>query len=228
MPEDQSDALPGDPAKAFSDLCAEVSVLRRAVEALPAAIRENRPPDYAQDLAVIGKGLDEIGGQLDTIQKSPALKMTPEQQGQSIANAGSYLIREAMEKLERAADYADTERRALTHLIGNVHTKADQRFLIAMAAVFGLVAGLGIFVPLAYFMPFGLNNFIAARIVGGEKWDAGVALLNDADPNRWAQIVADSNLVDANRDKVTSCQKAAAASKKGERCTITVQPASGE
>jgi hypothetical protein len=72
-------------------------------------------------------------------------------------------------------------------------------------------------------MPFGLNNLIAAHIVGSEKWDARIALLNGADPNRWAQIVADSNLIEANRDKVTACQKAAAAAKKDERCTITVQ-----
>jgi hypothetical protein len=225
-----ADEQTGDPAQAFNELRAEVTVMRaevtvmrKALEALPAAIRENRPPDYAQDLAVIGKGLDEIGGQLETIQKSPALKMTPEQQGQSIANAGSYLIREAMEKLERAADYADTERRTLTHLIGNVHTKADQRFLIAMAAVFGLVVGLAASLPIASFMPFGLNNVIAAHIVGGEKWDAGATLLNDADPGRWAQIVADTNLVDANRDKITDCQKEAAKAKKDERCIISVK-----
>jgi hypothetical protein len=220
MAEDQA----SDPAKAFEDLRAEVSVLRKAVEALPAAIRENRPPDYAQDLAVIGKGLDEIGGQLETIQKSPALRLSPEQQGAVIANAGSNLIREAMQRLERAADYADTERRTLSQMIGTIHSKSDQRFLIIMAAVFGLVVGLAASLPIASIMPFGLNNIIAAHIVGGGRWDAGIALLNDADPNRWAQIAADSNLVDANRDKVTACQKAAAAAKKDERCTITVRP----
>jgi hypothetical protein len=223
MPDDQTEAQAGDPAKAFEDLRAEVSVMRKALEALPAAIRENRPPDYAQDLAVIGKGLDEIGGQLETIQKSPALKMTPEQQGQSIANAGSNLIREAMQKLERAADYADTERRTLTHMIGTIHSKSDQRFLMMMAAVLGLIVGLAASLPIASIMPFGLNNVIAAHIVGGEKWDAGTALLNDSDPNRWAQIVADSNLIEANRDKVIACQKAAATGKKDERCTITVK-----
>ena len=62
----------GDPAQAFEDLRAEVSVLRRAIEALPAAMRENRPPDYSPDLAVLGKGLDELGEQLETIMKSPA------------------------------------------------------------------------------------------------------------------------------------------------------------
>ena len=75
----------GDPAQAFEDLRSEVSVLRRAVEALPAAIRENRPADYSADLAILGKGLDEIGEQLETVIKSPALNLTPEQQGQGLS-----------------------------------------------------------------------------------------------------------------------------------------------
>lgn len=41
-----------DPAaRAFEDLCAEMTVLRRSVEALPQAWRDNRPPDYTEDLA---------------------------------------------------------------------------------------------------------------------------------------------------------------------------------
>ena len=89
MAEDQA----GDPAQAFEDLRAEVSVLRRAIEGLPAAIREKRPPDYSQDLAILGKGLDEIGQSLETVLASPALNLTPEQQGQGIARAGSALVR---------------------------------------------------------------------------------------------------------------------------------------
>jgi hypothetical protein len=224
MPEDHTEAQPGDPAQAFKDLGAEVSVLRKAVEALPAAIRENRPPDYSQDLGVIGKGLDEIGSQLETIQKSPALRMTPEQQGAAIAQSGRSMIIEAADALRRATQSLDTERSNLSYLIGTARTKQDQRFTLIMAAAFGLIVGLGIFLPLARMMPFGLNNVIAARVVGGEEWDAGIALLNDANADRWAQIAADTNLLEANRDKVTACQKEAATAKKDQRCIITVRP----
>ena len=219
MADDQT----ADPAQAFNELRAEVTVLRKAVEALPGAIRENRPPDYAQDLAVIGKGLDEIGSQLETIQQPPALRMTPEQQGQSIASAGSAMFREAAQKLERAAQEADRERYNLAQIIGTLRAKSDQRFIVIMATVFGLIVGLGIFMPLARIMPFGLNNLIAVRIVGSEEWDTGTTLLNDANADRWAQIVADTNLVEANRDKITDCQKDAAKAKKDERCIITVK-----
>lgn len=221
---DQPESQTNDPVKAFEDLRAEVSVLRKAIEALPAAIRDNRPPDYAQDLAVIGKGLDEIGGQLETIQKSPALRMSPEQQGQSIANAGSAVFREAAQKLDRAAQDADRERYNLSQMIGTLRGKSDQRFMVIMAALVGLIFGLGVFLPLAHILPFGLNNMFAARIVGGEEWDAGVTLLNDANANRWAQIVADTNLMEANRDKITACQKAAVAAKIDQRCVISIKP----
>ena len=60
--------------------------------------------------------------------------------------------------------------------------------------------------------------------MNADEWDAGIALIKRADPNRWAQTVADSNLVDANRDKITDCQKQTAKAKKDERCTITVRP----
>ena len=46
-----------DPAaRAFEDLCAEMTVLQRSVEAaLPQAWRDNRPPDYTDYLARVGK-----------------------------------------------------------------------------------------------------------------------------------------------------------------------------
>ncbi len=54
-PEERREA--NDPTQAFEDLRAEVSVMRRAVEALPGAWEENQPPDYSPDLGRIAKGL---------------------------------------------------------------------------------------------------------------------------------------------------------------------------
>lgn len=224
MPEDQA----ADPAKAFEDLRAEVSVLRKAVEALPGAIRENRPPDYAQDLAVIGKGLDEIGGQLDTIQKSPALRMTPEQQGASIANAGRAMISEAAETLRRAAQSADHERSNLSYLIGTVKAKREHWRDVAWAGGIALAIGL-VFSPLvASWLPFGLNTHVAALVMARNRWDAGEALMEAGNPPGWAQLVADTNLVHDNREKITACRGTATKTKKSERCTITVQPTPGQ
>lgn len=109
----------GDPAQAFEDLRSEVSVLRRAVEALPGTIRENRPADYSADLAVLGKGLDELGAQLETVLESPALNLTPEQQGQGIARAGMTAVREAVQRLDRATQEAERARDQVAGVVGH-------------------------------------------------------------------------------------------------------------
>ena len=228
MPDDQPDAQPGDPAQAFNDLRAEVSVLRKAVEAMPAAMRDNRPPDYAQDLAVIGKGLDEIGGQLEAIQKFPALRMTPEQQGQSIANAGSAMIREAAQKLDRAAQEADRERYNLSQMIGTLATKERLRTLWLIFLPLTFLLGFMVFPFAMRVMPASFEREVAATVMGATEWDAGTALMRAGNPDGWAQLTADANLVDANRDKITDCRTAAAKARKEERCIITVPAAAGQ
>ncbi|MGH7007566.1 MAG: DUF6118 family protein [Stellaceae bacterium] len=223
MLDDKIEAQPNDPAKAFTDLCAEVTVLRKAVEALPRAIRDNRPPDYWQDLGVLGKGLDEIAGQLETIQKSPALRMTPEQQGQSIASAGTAMLREAAQTFERAAQEADRERYNLSQMIGTVASKERLRMLWLIFLPLVFLVGFMAFPFLMRAMPLGFKNEVAAAIMSASEWDAGTALMKAGNPDGWAQLTADADLVVANRDRITDCQKDATKAKKEQRCSIIVQ-----
>ena len=211
-----------EPAQAFEDLRAEVSVLRKAIEALPDALDRNRSPDYSPDFAVIGQGMDAIGVSLENLQKHPALKMTAEQHGAAIANAGGALIREAVQKFDLAAQGADRERYNITNLIGTVRSKADQRFYLTIAVAIGLVVGFGVFPVVMRTMPFGINSAMAAVIMHANRWDAGIALMKDGNPDGWEQLTADANLVSANREKITDCRTAAAKEKKEQRCAITV------
>jgi hypothetical protein len=222
MTENTDHQEAADPAKAFEDLRAEVSVLRRAVEALPAAIAENRPPDYATDLGVLGKGLDAIGEQLDTIQKYPFLNMTPKQHGQEIAQAGSTMLREAAQKLDYAANTADRERENLKTMIGTARRKDEQRTWLIRTGVAGLVLGLILFPLLARALPFELNSYIAAAIIGENRWDAGLALLRSGNPDGWVQLTADANLATANREKIAGCRAVATKAKQEQNCSITV------
>ncbi|KXV60730.1 hypothetical protein AD947_01720, partial [Acetobacter tropicalis] len=61
-----------DPAaRAFEELCAEMTVLRRSVEALPQAWRDNRPPDYTEDLARVVKAMNAVGARMKAIEDTP-------------------------------------------------------------------------------------------------------------------------------------------------------------
>jgi len=225
MPEDHHAT---DPAQAFEDLRAEVSVLRKAIEALPDVLDRNRAPDYGPDFGVIGQGMDAIGVALENLQKHPALKMTAEQHGAAIANAGSGLIREAAQKLERAAQETDRERYNLSQMIGTLATKEQRRRFWAIILPLVFVLGFMAFPFAMRVMPAGFKREVAATVMDAGEWDSGTALMKAGNPDGWAQLTADADLVSANRDKITDCRTAAGKAKKEQRCVITVQSGAGQ
>lgn len=210
----------GDPAQAFEDLRSEVSVLRRAVEALPAAIRENRPADYSADLAVLGKGLDEIGEQLGTILKSPAMMMSPEAQGHAIAKSGQNLIRETAQRLDHAVRTVEEERSKLAGIVGQAWAQDRQFKLLCWTGGIALAVGLVLSPLVAGLLPFGLNTRIAALVMREDRWTAGETLMRVGNPAGWARLDADSRLVSDNRKAVDACGQAAARTGKPQRCTL--------
>ena len=213
-----------DPAQAFEDLRAEVSVLRRAIEAMPAAMRENRPPDYSQDLAVIGKGLDEVGEQLETVLNSPALMLSPEQQGQGIAKAGTALVREAAQRLDHAAQEAERERARLAGVIGQAWAQDRQFRLLCWTGGAAFAVGLVLSPVVAGLLPFGLNTRVAALVMRNDRWDAGAALMQAANPRGWALFIADTRLASDNRETIDGCRAALARTGKVQRCAISLTP----
>lgn len=219
-----ADEQTGDPAQAFEDLRAEVSVLRRAIEAVPAAMRDNRSPDYSQDLAVIGKGLDEVGEQLEAILKSPALTRTPEQQGQAIANAGANLIREATQRLDRAAQEAERERARLSGIIGQAWAQDRQFRLLCWTGGAALAVGLLLSPIVAGVLPFGLNTRVAALVMREDRWAAGSELLQAANPHGWDRFIADTQFASDNHETIDACRAAAVRTGKAQRCTVTLAP----
>jgi hypothetical protein len=56
------------------------------LEALPDAWAENRPSDYALELALVTEDLTAAASQLDAINKHPAFRMTPEQHQAAIVS----------------------------------------------------------------------------------------------------------------------------------------------
>ena len=211
-----------DPAQAFEDLRAEVSELRRAVEALPGAWEESRPPDYTPSLGTIVQGLAAVENQLAGIEKHPALRLTPEQHQQAIAQAGNVLMREAAQKLDRAAQDAERERHQLAGLIGTVRKQDEQRNWLLWAASGALVVGLLVSPFVAGELPFGGDSAVAAVIMNANRWNAGIALMQAGSPDGWRGLADASNLVRVNQEALAACREAAEKAKKEQRCTITV------
>ncbi|MDB5395274.1 MAG: hypothetical protein JWM91_2780 [Rhodospirillales bacterium] len=211
-----------DPAQAFEDLRGEVSVLRRAVEALSRAWEENQPPDYSPDLGRIAKALAVVVSQLDGIGKHPALRLTPEQHGQAVVQAGTMLMRQAAQRLDRAVQDAERERARLASLIGTVRTQDRQFQMLCWTAGIALAVGLLVSPIVAGVLPFGLNTRVAALVMQDNRWNAGAALMQAGNPDGWRGVIDAANLVRANREALSACREAAARTKTEQRCTITV------
>jgi hypothetical protein len=105
-------------ARAFEDLCGEMTVLRRSVEALPQAWRDNRPPDYTEDLARVVKAMNAVGARMEAIEANPTLKMTPQAYGQGIRQAGLSASQEMQAAFQKAIGEVQGERQELAHIIG--------------------------------------------------------------------------------------------------------------
>ena len=226
-----ADGERGDPAQAFEDLRAEVSVLRRAVEGLPAAVREHRAPDYSEDLGILGKGLDDIGDQLSKIMKAPALVRTPEEQGQAIAQAGVGLVREAAQRidhaaqrLDRAAREAEGERSRLDGIIGQALTRNRQFKALCWTGGLALVLGLVISPLIALALPQGLRPQLAALVMHEDRWSAGAELMQAANLSGWNRIAAAAHFVSDNQDALDACRATAAKAGRAQHCAVMVAP----
>jgi hypothetical protein len=187
-------------------------------------MRESRSPDYSQDLAVIGKGLDEVGEQLETILKSPALTRTPEQQGQAIANAGANLIREAAQRLDRAAQEAERERSRLSGIIGQAWAQDRQFKLLCWTGGAALAVGLLLSPIVAGVLPFGLNGRVAALVMREDQWTAGSDLMRRGNPQAWNRFSTDAAAMNDNREAIDACRAALVRTGKSQRCVVTLTP----
>ncbi|MCG4274663.1 DUF6118 family protein [Acetobacter senegalensis] len=214
-----------DPAeRTFEDLCAEMTVLRRSVEALPQAWRDNRPPDYTEDLARVVKAMNVVGARMKAIEDTPTLKMTPQAYGQGIRQAGLSASQEIQAAFQEAIGEVQGERQKLAHIIGQSRHQDRQNWWLLGVGLACLVVGIGLSPVLAYLLPSSVGTRVASFIVGEkDRWNSGAMMMAVSNPEGWQRVREDSQLVEANRDRIAACQKAASGQEKSQKsCVITV------
>lgn len=208
--------------QAFNALQSEVTIMRRAVEALPGAFKANRGTDYTPTLLEITQALKEVGQHLQQIERHPALQATPEQHQSAIVAAGEIVMREAVQSLERATTDAKAERQQLAAMVGNMRGQQEQLSWLLWVGVVALVLGLAISPVFAALLPFGLDGRVAALIMKTDRWRAGEALMAADSPEAWADLTAAAALLRPNKAALDVCREAAVKTKKEQRCPIVV------
>ena len=217
-------------ARAFDDLRAEVSVLRRAFERL-AAERAEQPEavDYSETLGVIARDLSAIARRVDAMSHSPALALTPEEITRQIGAASSAARREDQRVLVAT-------RQMLEEMVAKVgrqlhfHAEAhEQRRRVRRTGLACLMAGMAVWAT--------LDGVVARAAPESWHWperraawaldmpmrQAGLRLMATADPAAFRAIVAGDRIVTANRDAIEPCARIAGKAGHAVRCTIKIE-----
>jgi len=224
----QDDDQLDDATRAFDDLRAEVAVLRRAVEALGPALKENRSPDYSLSLGHIAKAQAAIGTRLETIEGHPALRMTPATFSEQVERAVAKASREARREAEDLVQGISAVYQQAQAMLASARSREAQNWWLAQAAVLGVVVGLILFpllgFPLARNLPFGsLPDTLAAWAIGEDPWRAGMAMMARANPQKWGAIVDGSRRAEAAGEELKGCYEAASKSGKDQRCSMVIK-----
>lgn len=221
LQDGQGDGDQDEAARAFNDLRAEINVQRRAIEALFDQLESSRAPDYAPTLGVISERIGEVEERLASYEEHPALKLTPEQHGRAVANAGAELLRNAAQAFDREARETERERHQLARMIGTVRDRHQQRRVLAWAVAASLAAGLVLFPLVAAFAPGG--SYLAALSTGNtDRWNAGSDLMYAADPEGARNLVYTSVMLQENADAIQACRDAARQAGKAQKCEVSV------
>ncbi|TAL03783.1 MAG: hypothetical protein EPO08_03290 [Rhodospirillaceae bacterium] len=217
-----------DPERALEDLRSEFVVLRRGIEEWQKDIEKSLPPNYSEHFDTVAKGIDEVVDKVESLgSKIDGIKVVPREAMKTVVEEGRKMFDELKTKMSYAFNLAQQERDALKLLVGSAQTQKQQKVRLIWAGAGGAIAGMILLYVLVLVLPFGLNTYIAAGILGEDRWHAGQALMQAGNPGGWNLFTADANLANANRAKVDACRAAAEKTKKEQSCTITIST-SGE
>ena len=203
-----------------------MTVMRRAIESLPALIKGLASPDYSPWFGAVGKTLASVDARLACIEGYPVRKMTPAQHGGAMQQAGVDILRVAVVALNSAAGELWNAKKEVASIAVTARTAEAQKQALLWAAGAGVAAGLVLFPMLGAFAPGG--SFLAAWATGNaDRWQAGASLIEAGSPERAAALSAASRLVNANVEALQACADAAKKAGKEQKCSVVV-PALGQ
>lgn len=224
----------GDPAAAFealrdtvedlaADLGREMTTIRKGVEsAFDQLERQGATVDYSAELGRITQQLTVVGEHLQAIHQAPVLRQGAEHYARVLERSGEGLVRSAAQKLEnRASDLERITRNLSAQVEGARERGRQDRWLVGVGGSC-VVAGILLTLIAPAALPFSAAPRVASFVMGDDAWNSGMALMRFASPASWERVSAADRLVEANRNEITACRKAAASTGKPQACSITV------
>jgi hypothetical protein len=213
-------ATEGDATRAFDALRAEVLTVHVAIAELTKSVNDIRPIDYTPSLGKIAKGLAQVIERLERIEQHPALLLTPAQHQLTLAAGARFVMREPLAGLQEERRSSERHTKELAAVVGAARRKEQQLKWVLVTAAAALGVGLFLSPFFARLLPFGLDGRVAAAIMGNDRWNAGLALLQAQSPQGLHDLEIAAQILRANRAALDDCSAAAAKTHEEQHCVI--------
>jgi hypothetical protein len=228
----------GTAAEAFAHLAARVegmeqrldgrlAVIARALEHIAVEKQSIEIPDYNPTLAKINAALAEIAKHMQAFSQSEALSMTPESMAERMISSAEAARERDKASIKQSQALLREAQADQMKAIGAIRTKVQHRWHMVYTGLGTalVVSLLWLFYPgwAASLAPSGWHwpERVATRTMGEPSpWEAGIRLMEVANPDGWQAIVEAADLRQANRDTIAACERTAEKSKEPVKCTI--------
>ena len=216
-----------DPAEAFEGVRRELSLLHRAVEGLTAA-RENIP-DYSATLGSTERALRHMGGRLEAIEKSPAIRLTPVAMVREISEVAQTARAEDHKALAGASATLLRSLDQIDAIVQRKRGRDEQNRLLFWIGTGTFVSGILFWSilpgPIIRSLPekWHAPEWMAAHMVGESTlWNAGARIIQAGNPKSWQAVTDAVTLSHSNREALDDCKRAARTTGRPMRCTIVI------
>ena len=214
--------------QAFNDMSRKLAGLTAAVDGFAALQQELHARDYGPDLEKIRDGYDKVCGAINTLAKRPAMTLTPQDVAKQIEAAGTQGRAEDHRAWTDASRALAGTVQELKGMVVSAHSAETQQLWIARAAAVALVVGFafGTIVPrvIAQLAPESWHwpEEQAAGMLKRTPWNAGVRLLQVANPPQSQALAEAARLAKENAEVLAECQKRAGQIRKAVKCSIEI------
>lgn len=217
-----------DPEVAFEAMTRKLAGLTAAVEGFAARQQELHARDYGPDLVKIQEQWGEIVRAFKALKEKPGVALTPETLAPQIVEAGARVRAVDHQAWSNANRELGAAVQSLNGVVASAMKAETQKHWIIGAATAALAAGfaLGTVVParIAQSVPESWHwpEQRAAQVLQRSEWDAGMRLLQVADPARLRALGDAALIVKDNAEALADCRNRAEELRRGVECKIVV------
>lgn len=219
-----------DPEVAFEAMSRKLAGLTAAVEGFAARQQELHARDYGPDLAKIHERWGKVVDAFKFLAEKPGVALTPETIAPQIVEAGARVRAADHQAWSSANRELGTAIESLNGLLASARTAEAQKLWVIGIATAALIVGFafGTVIPtrIARSVPENWHwpEQKAARMLQRNEWDAGMRLLEVADPHRLRALNGAARIAENNAKVLENCRTRAAQSENAVKCRIEVAP----